>query len=91
MIHPKITFTTEEEQNNKMNYLDITIVKTHNGLQMGIYRKPTTTDHIIYNDSCHPYKHKKAANKYLINRMNKYTFTQSNRSQEKQLQSKYYE
>jgi nucleoside-specific outer membrane channel protein Tsx len=28
LIHPKIKFTIEEEQDNKINYLDITIVKT---------------------------------------------------------------
>jgi hypothetical protein len=81
VIHPKIKFTMEEEQNNKINYLDITTIKTHNGVQMGIYRKPTTTDHIIHNDSCHPYEHKKATVSYLINHMNKYLLTHTNRSQ----------
>jgi hypothetical protein len=83
MIHPKIKFTMEEEQDNKINYLDITIVKTHNRLQLGIYRKPTTTDHIIHNDSCHPYEYKKAAINYLINRMNKYPLIHTNKSQGK--------
>jgi hypothetical protein len=32
MIHPKIKFTMEEEYDNKFNYLDITIIKTHNRL-----------------------------------------------------------
>jgi nucleoside-specific outer membrane channel protein Tsx len=59
IIHPKIMITTEEEQDNKINYLDITTVKTHNRLQPGIYRKPTTMDHIIHNNSCHPYEYKK--------------------------------
>jgi hypothetical protein len=39
----------DEEQDNKINYLDITTVKTPNRLQLGIYRKPTTTNHIIHN------------------------------------------
>jgi hypothetical protein len=38
MIHTKIKFMMEEEQDNKINYLDITIVKTHSRLQLGIYR-----------------------------------------------------
>jgi hypothetical protein len=65
----------KEEQDNKINYLDITTVKTYNRLQMGIYRKPTTTDHIIHNDSCHPYEHKKTGINYLVNCMNKYPLT----------------
>jgi hypothetical protein len=53
MIRPKSKFTMGEEQDNKINYLDITVVKTRTRLQLGIYRKPTITDHIIHNDSCH--------------------------------------
>jgi hypothetical protein len=75
MTHPKIKFIIEEEQDNKINYLDITIVKTHNKLQLGICRKPTTADRIIHNDLCHPYEHTKAAKNYLINGMNKYQRT----------------
>jgi hypothetical protein len=75
MIHPKIMFTMEEEQDKKIIYLDITIVKTHNRLQLGIYKKPTTRDRIIHNDLCHPYGLKKTAINYLISRMNKYSLT----------------
>jgi hypothetical protein len=49
-IHPRIKFTIKEESDNKINYLDITILKTYNKLSFGIYRKPTTSDLIIYND-----------------------------------------
>jgi hypothetical protein len=84
MIYPKIKFTIGE-QSNKINYLDVNIVKTYNRLQLGIYRKPTTTDHIIHNDSCHPYEHKKTAMHYLINRMNKYPLTHTNKQYEKKL------
>jgi hypothetical protein len=57
-IHPKIKFIIEEVNNN-INFLDISIERMHNKLQLGTYRKPTTTDLIIHNDSCHPYEHKK--------------------------------
>jgi hypothetical protein len=80
MIHPKIKLMIEEEQDNKINYLDITILKTHNRLQQGIYRKPTTMYHIIHNDSCHPYEHKKAAINFLSNCMNKYPLTHTNKN-----------
>ena len=37
-----------------------------------IYRKPTTSDAIIPNDSCHPPEHKLTAIRYFVNRMNRY-------------------
>jgi hypothetical protein len=83
MMHHKIKFTMEEEQNNNINYLDLTITKVGNSLQLGIYRKPTITDHIIHNESCHLFEHKKAAINYLVNQMNKYLLTHTNRNQEK--------
>jgi hypothetical protein len=33
---------------NKINFIDLSIEKTHNILQLGIYRKPTATDLIIH-------------------------------------------
>jgi hypothetical protein len=35
-----------------------------------IYRKPTTTDSIIHNRSCHPTEHKMLAISYLALRIN---------------------
>jgi hypothetical protein len=52
---------------NKLNYLNIT---KHNQLTFEIYRKPTTADLIIHNDSCHTYEHRKPAINYLIHKMN---------------------
>jgi hypothetical protein len=48
-----------EKEISNINFLDLSIEKTHNNLQLGIYRKPTTTDLIIHYDSFHPYDHKK--------------------------------
>jgi hypothetical protein len=67
-----------------LNYLDLTIINKENRLTFGIFRKPTTTDLIIHNDSCHPYEHKKSARNYLVNRMSKYPITKENRAKEKQ-------
>jgi hypothetical protein len=55
----KIKFTIETEKHNTLNYLHLTITNKYNKLTFGIYRKPTNTDLIIHNDSCHPYEHKK--------------------------------
>jgi hypothetical protein len=72
----------KKEINNKINFLDLSIEKTHNNIQLGIYRKPTATDLIIHNDSCHPYEHKRAAINFLINHMNKYPLSYNNRNKE---------
>jgi hypothetical protein len=53
-LHPNIQFTIEKETQNKFNYLDLTITNLHNTLTFNILRKPTSTDLIIHNDSCHP-------------------------------------
>jgi len=43
-IHPNLHFTKETEQNNRINYLDITIHKTPMNINISIYRKPSFTD-----------------------------------------------
>jgi hypothetical protein len=65
-IHPKLKFKLELETNNQINFLDITINKQVNKLTYNIHRKPTTTDTIIHNTSCHPTEHKIAAINYLM-------------------------
>jgi hypothetical protein len=51
----------EEEFENKINFLDITTSKGENNVRFNTYRKPSTTDIIMPNDSCHPVEHKLAA------------------------------
>ena len=58
---PTMKFTMESEINNKINFLVVTIMKNHDKLTFNIYRKPTTTDSIIPNDSCHPTERKLSA------------------------------
>jgi DNA mismatch repair ATPase MutL len=69
IIQPKIKFTVEKESHNKNNYLDLTISKARNKLNMGIYRGPTTTNLGIHNDSRHPYEHKQSAINFLVLQM----------------------
>jgi hypothetical protein len=83
-IHPNIQFTIETETHNKLNYLHLTITNLHNTLALIIYGKPTFTDLIIHNDSCHPQEHKNAAINYLINHMNTYPITDTKKNQELQ-------
>jgi hypothetical protein len=71
-IHPTINFTIENEENNKLNFLDLTIHHEHNKLDYKIYRNPTATDILIHNSSCHPKEHKHASINYLTNRIHTY-------------------
>jgi hypothetical protein len=82
-IQPSIKFTTEKEKHRKMNYLDITIHQRNNQFEFSIYRKPTQTDIIIPNSSCHPYEHKLSGIKYLVNRLNTYLITDKSKQREK--------
>lgn len=43
-INSKINFTIEKEQNNTLNFLDLTVSRRNNKFEYNIYRKPTTTD-----------------------------------------------
>jgi hypothetical protein len=81
-VRRKIQFSMEEECNNQINFLDLTIVRTGNRLEVGIFRKPTATDIMIHNESCHPIKHKIAGFNYLINRLTSYPITKNNSQKE---------
>ena len=82
-LTPNIKFTMEEETDNSINFLVVTIRKENNTLTFSVYRKPTTTDSIIPRDSCHPQEHKHAAIRHLINRMNTYNLNTANKEGEK--------
>jgi len=62
-------FVIEEEKENKINFLVITISKERDNLPFIVYSNPTTADTVIPNDCCHPHEHKLAAVRLLINRM----------------------
>lgn len=70
-VHPSIKFTLEIENNQSLNFLDLTIVRSNTNLHFKIYRKPTQTDHVIHNTSNHPHQHKMAAfNCYVYRLLN---------------------
>jgi hypothetical protein len=64
-IHLTINFTREYETDKKTNFLDLTIQIKHDKLNFTIYRKPTSTDILIHNNSCNPNEHKLASINYL--------------------------
>jgi hypothetical protein len=75
-------FTIEEGKENIINFLDITISKEKNNLSFEIYRKPTATDTITPNDSCHHHGHKLAIIRCLANRMETYNLNAINKKKE---------
>jgi Reverse transcriptase (RNA-dependent DNA polymerase). len=78
-----LKFTMEEGNDNKINFLDITISKTVNDMSFNIYRKPTTTDTIIRIDSCHPPEHNFVAVRYLTDRLKTYTLNDTDKKRQK--------
>jgi len=62
----------EEEVDNRINFLDITISRVDNKILFNINRKPTTTDIIIPNDSYHPPR-AQASSRYLTNCLSTYS------------------
>jgi hypothetical protein len=81
-IAPSLNFTVEMEQDNKLNFLDLTISKTAEKFSFNIFRKPTTSDTIIPNDSCHPSEQKTAAIRYFANRIKSYELDQDSKQKE---------
>ena len=76
-ITPTMTFTMEEEVDNRLNFLDITISKTDHKISFSICRKPAATVLIIPNDSCHPPEQKLAAIRYLIDSLSNISYEQN--------------
>jgi len=71
-MQPNFQYTEEMEQNNTLNYLDITIHKTPTNIKISIYRKPIFIDTLIPYTSNHPIQYKYAAIRFLYNRLNSY-------------------
>jgi hypothetical protein len=67
-IDENLEFKITEDTNNSINYLDMTINKSIKGIEISVYRKPTSTDITIQHTSNHPQDHKNAAYRYFINR-----------------------
>ena len=68
-IDKNLQFKETKEDNNTINYLDLTLHRYNNKIEMEIYRKPTTSDITINYHSNHPQEHKLAAYRYHIQRM----------------------
>ena len=74
--------TTTPENNNRLNFLDLTIIRNTPHLEIDVFCKPTTTDTTINYLSNHPQEHKLAAYRFLINRMHNLPLYKNRRKHE---------
>ena len=77
-----LNFTLEREEDKKLNFLDLTITRTENGLSFDIFRKHTTTDSTNPHDPCHPLEQNMTAIRYYVNRIHTYSLDQAKRQKE---------
>ena len=63
-IDKHLQFKLSTEENNLINYLDLSIYRINSNVELDIYRKPTSTDTTVHFSSNHSYEHKIAAFKY---------------------------
>ena len=81
-IDQNLQFKMSTEENNTINYLDITIHRNNNNIDISVYRKCTGTDTTIQFSSNHPYEHKIATFKYYIHRMLTLPITKESKQEE---------
>ena len=57
-IDPDLQFKITNETDNVITYMDLSISRNNNKLELGIYRKPIETGTVIHFNSIHPYEQK---------------------------------
>src|SRR5882724_10786693 len=60
-MHPTLKFTFESEENNTLNFLDVSIMRNNNQLSFKVFRKETNNDRYIDGLSAHSINSKYAA------------------------------
>jgi hypothetical protein len=80
--HKALQFTITKENNKQISYLDLNLKNKQGTVEIDIYRKPTATDIMLNNTSCHPGKHQMAIFKSWINRLQKLPLNRINKNKE---------
>jgi len=81
-IEQNLTFKLTTEDNNKINFLGLTITRKISKLEIGIYRKETNTDTVIHYLSNHPTEQKMTTFRCYINRLATLPITQEEKTTE---------
>jgi hypothetical protein len=81
-LHKNLQFTIGKESNNKINYVDIKLVRKSTEFVFNRYRKPITTGTVIHSRSCHPTEHRAAAFHFIHNRVKQYPMSKHQKQKE---------
>ena len=81
-IHSKLKLKITHEEQRSIHFLDFTITRNQNKLEIDIYRKPTATDTTNNVLSNHPIEHRMAAYRYYIDRMHALPLDKSKKRKE---------
>jgi len=65
-IDMNLEFKMTTQDNNKIHYLNLTLQRNNNNIELSIYRKPIDTDTTIHFQTNHPHEQKIAAFRYYI-------------------------
>ena len=65
-IHPQIQLTFEVENDGRLPFLDVMIIRSNVQLEFDVFRKETATDRYICNNSLHSRQHKMSAINSMI-------------------------
>jgi hypothetical protein len=81
-VHCNLLFNITQETDAAINLLDLLIHRTNLGIEIEIYRKPTSTEAVIHFTSKHPYEHKLAVFRFLLARMHQLLVTPQHKQKE---------
>jgi len=81
-INENLQFKLSTEKNTCISFLDLNIIKTPHRIDLGIYRKETSTDTTIHNTSNHPYERSMAAYRFYIHKLLNIPLTEKEKEKE---------
>ncbi|XP_029674258.1 uncharacterized protein LOC115242254 [Formica exsecta] len=67
-VHPRLQFTLEESIDNRLNFLDVTLIVKDNTIEFDWYHKPSFSGRYLNFESQHPLCHKKGTIMGLVDR-----------------------
>ena len=68
-FHPRLQFTIEEGADNRLNFLDVTIIVNNNRIEFDWFHKLTFSGRYLNYESRHPLSHKKGVIVGLVDRV----------------------